>query len=235
MAAVTFNSTSDIRCLDQSAIAAHPIYGSRPVLRGRFHQLGAVAAGPIGLHLARTTPGSARAAVAIYALTAIAMFSTSAAYHRLAQSVEARFWMRRADHALIFVHVAGATTPIAVIGVGGAVGVSLLVVAWTGAAVGAAGKLTRLTADHDPCRWLFPVLGVLPLVSLPWLIGTVGTQGGMLLVASVATYAVGAVCFFKKSPDPIPMIFGYHEVWHVFTLVGAGFQLALTVQLVAVA
>ena len=157
MAAVTFNSTTDIRCLDDSALAVHPIYGDRPVLRGRFHQLGALAAGPIGLHLARTTPGSARAAVAVYALTALAMFSTSAAYHRLAQSVEARFWMRRADHALIFVHVAGATTPIAVIGVGGAVGVSLLVVAWiTGQMVINVGMvLGRL-----------PTIGVpLPLIS----------------------------------------------------------------------
>ena len=111
----------------------------------------------------------------------------------------------------------------------------MVAITWTAALAGACAKFLFLTADHDPCAWLFPVLGALPLLAVPAIAQGAGWTPAMLLVASVATYAVGAVCFFKKSPDPIPTIFGYHEVWHVFTLVGAGFQLALTLQLVAVA
>jgi hemolysin III len=78
---------------------------------------------------------------------------------------------------------------------------------------------------------MFPILGLLPLLAIPSLVASAGWGSAALLVSAAATYAAGAVCFARKSPNPIPTIFGYHEVWHVFTLIAASFQLVLTVQL----
>ena len=161
------------------------------------------------------------------------MFTTSACYHRLAQSVTARFWMRRLDHSMIFVHVAGATTPVAMLGVAAPLGRALLVISWCGALVGVGLKMTQLTVHHDPCPWLFPVLGTLPILCVPGLHDRFGAAAAALLIASAVLYGSGAVCFARKSPDPVPHVFGYHEVWHVFTVLGGLCQFALTVQMSA--
>ncbi len=234
MAALVFAPAIDLRLVDRSAIATNPVYGDRPLLRGRFHQLGAVASLPAGalLVLRYATPEARISAVA-YALTGFLMFLTSASYHRLADSVMARFWMRRLDHSMIFFHMAGATTPIALIGVGGVAGIALVVVSWGGAFVGAFLKLTQLTIERDPCPWLFPVLGWLPLLGIPSLGAHLGRDAVALLLASALVYAIGGICFSRKSPNPVPTVFGYHEIFHVCTLVAGAAQFALTARLVA--
>jgi hypothetical protein len=135
---------------DRSPHAEHPIYGSRPLLRGRFYQIAALASIPIGIHLvAGVAEPTTRIPMVVYAVTIALMFSVSAAYHRLAQSVLARFWMRRLDHSMILIHSAGGTTPIALFCVGGASGQILLAVSWGGAFLGAGLEITRLTAERD--------------------------------------------------------------------------------------
>lgn len=234
MAAVLLAPSIGTTSREGVALDDHPIYGSRPQLRGRFHQAAALASLPIGIHLLGGVSGpTTRLPVLVYAVTCTLMFSVSAAYHRLAQGFVARFWMRRLDHSMILVHIAGATTPIALLGVGGSAGRILLIASWAGALAGTAMKMTRLTADSDPCAWVFPLLGLLPLLAVPALASRAGFQAALLLVAAAATYTVGAVCFARKSPDPMPTVFGYHEVWHVFTLVAASFQFLLTVKLAA--
>ena len=212
--------------------AIRAIYGARPRLRGRLHQLAAVVSVPVGIELIAAASPQARPAVAVYAVTWSLMLGTSAAYHRLAQSVAARFWMRRLDHSMILVHIAGSTTPVALLGVGGRAGTGLLAVSWTVAAVAAALKMLGLTELADPGAWAFPVLGLLPLAGLPTLAGGAGTEVAALLALSIGVYTAGAVCFHRHRPDPFPTVFGYHEVWHVFTLVGGALQLAMTIQLV---
>jgi hemolysin III len=234
MSSVILAPSIETTLWDRFPNSEHPIYGARPLLRGRFHQAAAVASVPVGIHLVTGVAEPAdQLALLVYAVTSALMFLVSAAYHRLAQGVLARFWMRRLDHSMILVSIAGGTTPIALLGVGGTAGFVLLSVSWTGALVGAATKMTRLTADKDSASWIFPVLGVLPLLALPSLETRVGWDGAILLVAAAATYSVGAVCFVRKSPNPMPAVFGYHEVWHVFTLIAATFQFLLTVKLAA--
>ncbi len=200
-------------------LVEHPIYGARPSLRGRFHQLGAAVAVPAGAWLLTSVaaPGQ-RTVAATYAITALAMFMTSAAYHRLAQSVMARFWMRRLDHSMIFVHMAGATTPLALLVIGGTVGVLVVIVSWLLTIIGVALKMTRLTADHDPCSSLFPLLGGMSMLAVPALLASARHTEAMMLVTAGALYVAGATCFARKAPNPRPSVFGYHEVWHVFTL-----------------
>jgi len=169
----------------------------------------------------------------VYALTGFLMFLTSASYHRVADSVMARFWMRRLDHSMIFIHIAGATTPIAILGVGGRLGLWLLIVSWTGAVIGSLLKLTQLTIERDPCPWLFPALGWLPLLAVPSLMANGGRSAATLLVGSALVYAVGGICFSRKHPNPVPTVFGYHEIFHVCTLVAGAAQFALTARLAA--
>ena len=219
---------------DPLSMAAHPVYGPRPLLRGRLHQVAAIASAPAGLLLvARADSDDARRAALVYAVTWTLMFTTSACYHRLAESVTARFWMRRLDHSMIFVHVAGATTPVALLGTPASVGRALLVISWCGALVGVALKMTQLTVHHDPCPWLFPVLGTLRLLTVPGLFDRFGAAAAAMLISSAVLYGIGAVCFARKSPDPVPHVFGYHEVWHVFTVLGGLCQFVLTLQMSA--
>lgn len=235
MAALVFAPVIDTRPVDQSAFAAHPVYGDRPLLRGRFHQFGAVAFLPAGLLLVlRYASPETRSSATVYALTGFLMFVTSASYHRLADSVIARFWMRRLDHSMIFIHIAGATTPIAILGLGGTAGALLLVASWGGAVIGSLLKLTQLTVERDPCPWLFPALGWLPLLALPSLIATAGLAAAALLVGSAIVYGAGGLCFSRKNPNPVPTVFGYHEIFHVCTLVAGAAQFVLTARLVAV-
>ncbi len=230
--ALVLNPTFDCTAPSVQIPRSHPIYGVRPTLRGRFHQIGSLLSLPLGLYLVLDVARpDARIEVLIYALSSSLMFITSASYHRLAQSVLARFWMRRLDHSMIFIHIAGATTPIALLGAGGARGKILLAISWGGALIGTALKMTRLTADHDPCSWFFPFLGFLPLLTIPRLVTTVGVTSALLLAGSGLMYVAGATVFARKSPDPVPRVFGYHEVWHVFTLAAGACQFLVTVQL----
>lgn len=234
MAALVFAPVLDTRLVDRSVIAADPVYGDRPLLRGRFHQFGAAASFPAGVLLVlRYAAPEARFSAMAYALTGFLMFFTSASYHRLADSVMARFWMRRLDHSMIFIHIAGATTPVALLGLGGTAGVLLLVTSWGGALVGSLLKLTQLTIERDPCPWLFPALGWLPLLALPSLAARAGVVAAVLLVGSALVYAAGGVCFSRKNPNPVPTVFGYHEIFHICTLVAGVAQFALTARLVA--
>ena len=235
MAALVFAPAIDTRSVGHSALAADPVYGDRPLLRGRFHQFGAVAFFPAGVLLVlRYASPETRSSATVYALTGFLMFLTSASYHRLANSVLARFWMRRLDHSMIFIHIAGATTPIALLGIGGTAGLLLLVTSWGGAFVGSLLKLTQLTIERDPCPWLFPVLGWLPLLAVPSLIARAGVLAAALLVGSALVYAAGGLCFKRKNPNPVPTVFGYHEIFHVCTLVAGAAQFAVTARLVAV-
>ncbi len=211
----------------------HPIYGVRPSLRGRFHQLGAAVSVPAGgwLLVAVAAPGQ-RLAAAVYAVTAMLMFATSAAYHRLAQSVIARFWMRRLDHSMIFVHMSGATTPLALLVIGGTAGLLVVAVSWLLTIIGVGLKMARLTADHDPCPCLFPLLGSLPMLAIPSLVAAGRTTEAMALTVTGALYVAGATCFVRKAPNPRPSVFGYHEIWHVFTLAAGAFEFWLMVEVI---
>ncbi len=213
-------------------VLTHPVYGPRPRLRGRLHQVAAIASVPAGVHLVTQSSASgARSVALVYAISWTLMFTTSACYHRLAQSPTARFWMRRLDHSMIFVHLAGATTPVAILGVPGPAGRLMLLFTWIGAFVGVGLKMTQLTVLQDPCPWLFPLLGTLPVLTTPTLAIGHGLDVAALMVGSAVMYGIGAVCFAKKSPDPVPTVFGYHEVWHLFTLLGGVCQFALMLQL----
>lgn len=199
----------------------------RPTWRGRIHQLALIAALPwCVVLLARARPGGARAAVAVYAVGLCAMFATSATYHRWVHGLRARAVWRRADHAMIFVAIAGSATPVAVVTMPGTAGLSLVIAVWAAGIIGAACKLSRAERGDAIGSWFYAVASVLSALTLPavWMRG--GVAPAVLVVISGACYIGGAVGFARCWPRLRPKVFSYHEVWHLFTVAAAGAHFA---------
>jgi hemolysin III len=200
-----------------------PTLHAKPAWRGRLHQWAAVYALGAGTGLIALAPtATARLAGAIYAASLALLFTVSATYHRVDWRPAARAWWRRADHASIFVLIGGTYTPIALLGVGGATGKQLLVAVWIGVTLGA---LLTLFVPRTP-----KVLRALVALAVGWTavpyLGAVyraltATQMTLIILGGIA-YSVGAGVYAMKRPNPNPRVFGYHEVFHALTLVGAG-------------
>jgi hemolysin III len=191
---------------------------ARPRLRGRLHQLAFVASIPAGLALvlaARTVP--ARLAATVYAVSLAGLYGTSAALHLGRWSTAVRHRLDQADHAMIYVLIAGSYTPFALLALDRAWGLTVLGVVWTVAVSGIAVVILRHRIRLVGIT-LYLTLGWLAVVILPWLAGRLGVAKLTLLLAGGILYTVGAVVLGRQRPDPNPSMFGYHEVWHALTV-----------------
>jgi hemolysin III len=163
-------------------------------------------------------------AAAVFAASASLMLGTSTLYHRITWGQRARMWMRRADHAGIYILIAGTYTPVALISLHGAWRTSVLVIVWIGAA---AATLTKLCWVRSP-KWLSVVialsLGWVGVATLPQLARHEGATAVALLAAGGLAYSAGAVVYARRRPDPLPRVFGYHELFHALTIVGVACQ-----------
>jgi hemolysin III len=204
----------------------------RPTWRGRIHTwafwatLPAVAA----LILAVDRLG-ARIGTAIYGASLVSVYGVSAAYHRLARSDRAQRMMRRLDHSMIFVLIAGTYTPVCLAALPPVTAAPLLMVVWGLAALGVAGKVWGTEGVMRATNSLYLVIGWLAVVILPVLWRALPPAALALLVLGGGLYTAGAVLFYLRRPDPAPTVFGYHEVWHAFT-VAAGLSHFVMVALV---
>lgn len=199
----------------------------KPRLRGVSHQyafLVALAAGAALVVLARG--GEARVVAGVYALSLSAMFGASALYHRIDWSPRPAAWLRRLDHSMIFVLVAGTYTPFAVLVLAPALGWTVLAVVWGGALVGIVISLLWIDAPRWLTALLYVALGWVSIVVMPQL----WDRAGVLAVALMATggllYTAGAVVYARRRPDPAPRVFGYHEVFHVLVIAAAAVHFA---------
>ncbi|WP_298459496.1 hemolysin III family protein [uncultured Cellulomonas sp.] len=195
----------------------------KPRLRGWIH-LGmtpvAVLAGAVLVALAPTSP--ARWTTAVFALTSVMLFGTSAVYHRGTWSPRVAGVLRRLDHSNIFLIIAGTYTPLAVLLLPPSTARVLLWTVWVGAVLGLTGRVLWLGAP----RWLYtPIyvaLGSVALGFLPQFSRSGGTDVVALVVAGGVAYIAGAVVYGTKRPNPSPRWFGFHEVFHLLTVVGFG-------------
>jgi hemolysin III len=201
----------------------------KPRLRGVLHQW-AFAASLAGGAALLLEAGSARARIAagVYALSLAALFGTSALYHRVDwHSLRARRVMRRLDHTMIFVLIAGSYTPFALLVLHGSLGVIILAVVWSGALAGAVFKLVWVDAP----RWLmagtYIGLGWVAVVATPQIVHRLGVVPVVAVALGGVLYSVGAVIYASKRPDPVPTVFGYHELFHLLVIVAAALQYAV--------
>ncbi|HEV3047695.1 MAG TPA: hemolysin III family protein [Solirubrobacteraceae bacterium] len=200
----------------------------KPRLRGVLHEYAFFVSLACGAALVlAASDGRARLAALIYAGAVSALLGTSALYHRVTWRPTARRWMRRLDHSMIFVLIAGTYTPVALLALKGALASTILVVLWLGALAGVIFKLLWIDAP----KWLFAIVYVLlGLVTaavageLPAAIGWLGAAG---LVLGGLIYAVGAIVYASGKPNPWPKVFGYHEVFHSLVLVAAAMHYAV--------
>jgi hemolysin III len=193
-----------------------------PRLRGRIHQVAFFVSIPMGITVVLLASGAAATAVAaVYAASLTAVFGTSAAYHRGRWGPRARRWMKRLDHSMIYVLIAGSYTPVAVLALHGPWEVVLLSVAWAGAAVGITMKMARPDGLSVLSAILYMAMGWLALVAIPPLVRGMPPAGLVLMVAGGLLYTAGAIVFASRRPDPRPAVFGYHEIWHAFMVAAA--------------
>jgi hemolysin III len=199
----------------------------KPLLRGWLHTYAffvALIAGVVLTTLAATVaprPGTAAAvACGIYSVTVCALFGTSALYHRRVWSERWYPVMRRLDHSMIFVFIAGTYTAFSVLLLRPAMATVILAVVWGGAALGVGLKLIY---PHTP-RWVFAplyiALGWVAVAVLPQLLAH-GVTGFALLLAGGAWYTVGALSYVLRRPNPWPGVFGHHEFFHACTVIAA--------------
>ncbi|WP_053739464.1 hemolysin III family protein [Nocardia sp. NRRL S-836] len=203
-----------------------PQPGLRPRLRGWLHLWSfvvSVATGATLIALAASTV-SARAALAtsVYGLTVVGLFGVSALYHRITwKSDRVRTWMKRLDHSMIFVFIAGTYTPFALLAMNPDTGRTVLWVVWLGAL---AGVSLKLAWPHAP-RWLgvpiYIALGWVAVFVLPELLHHAGVAALVLLLVGGLLYTAGAVFYATRWPNPWPQVFGYHEFFHAATVVAA--------------
>ena len=196
-----------------------PVRPAKPRFRGVSHQIAAFASLVLGLVLfALASTTSVRWAVLVYTLGLTAMYTTSALYHRGHWSDATRLRLRRLDHSMIMVAIAATYTPIAVAALDVSSARVLLAVVWSLAVVGVVLQMLWLNAP----RWLVAVLyiaiGWTALAFSPTLWRDLGVVSFSLLVLGGVVYSLGAVVYSTRKPDPVPDVFGYHEVFHLLVI-----------------
>ena len=205
----------------QIPAAVVPEVRVKPRLRGVSHQYAffiSLVGGALLVLLAVTTRASV--AAAIYALSVSALFGVSALYHRVTWTTPARRRMRQLDHSMIFLLIAGTYTPVGLLVLEGTLATVVLAVVWGGALAGIALELAWTQAP----RWLggtvYLALGWVAVVAMPQLFARLGVAGGLLIVAGGLLYTAGAAIYGLRRPDPVPAVFGYHEVFHLLVIAG---------------
>jgi hemolysin III len=165
-----------------------------------------------------------RLAAAVFGGSVAACFGASALYHRVTWTPGVRLWMRRVDHAGVYLLIAGTYTPVCLLVLQGAWRPVVLTIIWVGAVAAIATKFVWVAAP----KWLAAAIGLalgwMAVVVLPELVGRLDPAALALLVIGGLAYSAGAVIYALRRPDPAPAVFGYHELFHAMTIVGVGCQ-----------
>ena len=163
-------------------------------------------------------------AAAVFAGSVAVCFGASALYHRVTWRPAVRQWMRRIDHAGVYTLIAGSYTAVCLLALDGAWRWSVLGVVWAGAGAAIVFKFVWVDAP----KWLAAAIGIalgwVGVVAMPELAMRLNPAAVALLLAGGLLYTVGAVVYARRRPNPVPHVFGYHEVFHALTIVAVSCQ-----------
>jgi len=198
----------------------------KPRMRGLFHSYASVAALSAGIMLCLDAQtNKALLGTTIYTLSCFSLFLISSIYHTVRWTTPSqRLFMRRADHAAIFLLIAGTYTPLTLLSLDTHNASSLLTIVWTGAF---AGIIQCLIFPHTPkplAASLYVILGWAVLPYAGQLQSALGGTSAMFLIAGGVVYSIGALVYATRRPDPLPHVFGYHEVFHTLIIIAALFH-----------
>jgi hemolysin III len=197
----------------------------KPRMRGWLHAYAALFSLATGVTLivvaSTLRGGQATWSTAIYAATVTMLFGTSALYHRLSWSPRAHSVMKRLDHSMIFVFIAGTYTPFVALTLPKGSSIAVLVVVWTGAIFGVILQTAWPDAPRAVSVPLYIALGWVAVFVIPQMLHNYGVATLVLISVGGVIYTVGALVYGFKKPNLYPGTFGFHEVFHLCTLVAA--------------
>ncbi len=210
-----------------------PGKGVKPKHRGVLHQQAFFVSLACGILLLWAATGvRAIVAAAVFAVSVSALLGVSALYHRGDWSHSVRMKLRRLDHSMIFLLIAGTYTPFALLVLEGTFSTVLLVVVW---AVAVAGSIMEL-ALADASKWIMAIicigLGWVSLIAIPKIVGEIGAVGTALLALGGVAYTAGAIIYALQKPNPVPGVYGYHEVFHLLVVIAIALQYSVIAFLV---
>jgi hemolysin III len=199
----------------------------RPRFRGISHLAALVPAIPAGIAFGFAADGHrARLAVAVFAASVVLMLGASALYHVVWWTPARRRWLARLDHAGVYGLIAGTYTPFGLLVLRGTWQVTVLAIVWSGAAL---SILLKLIWVRSP-KWLAASLGLLlgwvGVLVFPQILHRAGLLAFFFVLAGGLCYTAGAIVYARRRPDPLPAVFGYHEIFHAFTIAAVAFQYA---------
>lgn len=209
----------------------------KPLLRGYLHQEAFfIALGACALLLVKVLiTGNSREilATSIYSTGLLLLFGTSAIYHRPYWTPNSRAILKRLDHAAIFILIASTFTPICLLALVEGAGARLLTIIWIAAALGILQAFFWVSAPKFVKAIFYIFMGWLALPYLEDLRLVLGPVSVGLIVAGGVVYSVGAVFYVLKRPNLFPGVFGYHELFHFMTIIGAGLHFAVIYKLIS--
>jgi hemolysin III len=207
---------------------------AKPLLRGVTHEVAAFVfpvMGVVALFVARSA--GARLAVGAYTVGVTGMYATSACYHRGHWTEVAKRRMRRLDHSMILVGIASTYTPVAAVALPPMTAVALLSTVWGLAVMGVVVRNLWLTAPRWVTAGVYIAVGWAAVAVLPTMWAHLGVALFVLLLCGGLVYSMGAVVYSRRRPDPLPAVFGYHEVFHALVLVAGLVFYAVVIGVVA--
>lgn len=168
--------------------------------------------------------GRATIAAAIFAVSVSGLLGVSALYHRGDWTNSVRMKLRRLDHSMIFMLIAGTYTPFALLVLDGTFSTVLLVAVWACALAGSVMELALAEASKWIMAGICIGLGWVSIIAMPQIASEIGAIGTMLLALGGVAYTVGAIIYAAQRPNPVPNVFGYHELFHALVVLAIVLQ-----------
>ncbi len=157
----------------------------------------------------------------IYGISLVMMFSASASYHMIKAAPPLLQRLRKFDHSAIYLLIAGSYTPICLLGLHGFWSWGMLTIIWVMAFSGIGVKLFVINAPRWITAGVYLVMGWFCIFSIREMALSMSPFSLTFIVLGGVLYSIGAVVYIRKKPDPIPGVFGFHELWHIFVLLAA--------------
>ena len=193
------------------------VIAAKPVLRGWSHAIAALVAvaGLVAFILITRQDPAKLASMVVYGIGLVLLFGVSATYHTINWPPKVKDWLRRADHATIFIFIAASYTPLAFNVLDGWWRFGVLAAIWVSAAAGVAGAAPFLRIPRQVLTSLYLGMGWVALVALVPLTAALGWVAAALMALGGLQYSIGAAAYAFKWPRFWPRVFGYHEFFHL--------------------
>lgn len=205
----------------------------KPLLRGYLHQEAFfIALGACALLVAKSSKSITLLAALVYSFGLLMMLGVSAVYHRVHWQPKPRALMKRLDHSAIFIQIAATFTPICLLALKDGDGLFLLKVIWTAAIAGILQAVFWVSAPKFVTALFYVIMGWQALPYVSDLAQALGTTKVFLIIAGGIVFTVGSLFYATKKPDLVPNVFGYHELFHLFTIIGAILHFIVIYQLI---